>query len=82
MSAIAINVLAPLIGGATTGRCVGAARLSFEIGALLNGKTLVEDVTFDMRWRLECNAQTFDRSDQVPRTTIRSSGSPRPMGHS
>jgi len=25
----------------------------------------VEDVTFDMRWRLECNAQTSDRSDQV-----------------
>jgi len=30
-------------------RIVGAARLSFEIGALLNGKALVEDVAFDMR---------------------------------
>src|SRR5262249_54154572 len=41
-------------------RIVGAARLSFEIRALLNGKALVEDVPFDMRWRLERNAQTFD----------------------
>src|SRR5215831_19210490 len=46
-------------------RIVGAARLSFEIGSLLNGKALVEDVAFDMRWRLERNAQTLDRSDQA-----------------
>ena len=38
---------------------VGAARLSFEVGARLNGKALVEDVAFDMRWPLERNAQTF-----------------------
>src|SRR5262249_3155244 len=46
-------------------RIVGAARLSFEIGALLNGKALVEDVAFDMRRSLKRNAQAFDRSDQV-----------------
>ena len=39
---------------------VGAARLSFEIGTLLNGKALVEDVAFDMGWRLERNAQALD----------------------
>src|SRR5262249_14484854 len=46
-------------------RIVGAARLSFEIGALLNGKALVVDVAFDARWPLKRNAQTFDRSDQA-----------------
>src|SRR5512146_216123 len=44
---------------------VGASRLSFEIGTLLDGKALVEDVAFDMGWRLERNAQAPDRSDDV-----------------
>src|SRR4029078_11531227 len=44
-------------------RIVGAAQLSFEVGARLNGKALVVDVAFDMRRSLERNAQTFDRSD-------------------
>ena len=44
---------------------VGAARLPFEIGTLLDGKALVEDVAFHMGLRLERNAQAPDRSDYV-----------------
>src|SRR3990170_3954272 len=44
---------------------VGAARLSFEIGTLLDGKALVKDVAFHMGLRLERNAQAPDRSDNV-----------------
>ena len=41
------------------------ARLSFEIGTLLDGKTLVEDVAFHMGLPLERNTQAPDRSDNV-----------------
>jgi len=33
--------------------------------ALLNGKALVENVAFDVRWPLQRDAQTFDRSEQA-----------------
>src|SRR6185312_16065616 len=41
---------------------VGPARLSFEIGTLLDGKALVEDVAFHMALPLERNTQARDRS--------------------
>src|SRR3990172_1133560 len=44
---------------------VGAARLSFEIGTLLDCKTLVDDVAFHMGLCLKRNAQAPDRSDNM-----------------
>ena len=43
----------------------GVARLSFEIGTLLEGKALVEEVAFHMGSRLERNAQAPDRPDNM-----------------
>ena len=40
-------------------------RLSFEIGTLLDGKALVEDVAFHVGLRLERNAQAPNGSDNV-----------------
>src|ERR1700674_5057209 len=45
---------------------VGAARLSFEIGTLLDGKALADDVAFHMALPLERNAQARDRPDNMP----------------
>jgi hypothetical protein len=44
---------------------VGAARLSFEISTLLDGKAVVENFAFHMRLRLERDTQALDRSDKM-----------------
>ena len=46
-------------------RIVRAARLSFEIGALLDGEALMVDVALDMGLRLERHAQAPDRAEHA-----------------
>ena len=46
-------------------RIVGAARLPLEIGALLDGEALMEDIALDMGLRLQRHAQAADRADDA-----------------
>ena len=50
---------------------VGAARLSFEIGTLLDGKALVEDIAFHMGLRLErCSARQLAGARYATHATL------------
>src|SRR5690606_3239429 len=46
-------------------RIVRAARLPFEIGTLLDGQALMEDIALDMGLRLQRDAETPDRADHA-----------------